>query len=282
MFAGLLNDVRCKVVLLCLIVLPLSGCILFIASDLPNPPAAAQPEAPRPSGTLLKSQLRIGMSADYPPLTYKDGALGLVGVEVDLANQLGKALGKEIVFVEIPFPELINALIEERVDIIMSGMSVTTERLKLVNFTDPYAPVGQMALIRAKDVALYPNVQVFSSTTQKVGFVQDTTGELAARGLFLQAKIVPQPTIEEGVIALRKGEIDVFIHDAPTIWRITGNPNEQELKGLYWRLTNENLAWAVRKDDEPLRFAINQELAGLKDSGRLKQILSRWVTLRIW
>jgi ABC-type amino acid transport substrate-binding protein len=100
--------------------------------------------------------------------------------------------------------------------------------------------------------------------------------------LFLRAKIVSQPTIEEGVLALRKGEIDVFIHDAPTIWRIAGNPIEQELKGLYWRLTNEYLAWAVRKDDEPLRFAINQQLAGLKDSGRLKQILSRWVTIRIW
>jgi ABC-type amino acid transport substrate-binding protein len=282
MIAGLLNDVRCRVVLLCLLVLPLSGCILLIASDLPNPPAASQPEPPRPSGTLLKSELRIGISPDYPPLAYKDGAFGLVGVEVDLANQLGKGLGKKIVFVETPFPELINALLEERVDVIMSGMSVTAERIKLVNFTDSYAPVGQMALIRAKDVALYPNVQVFSNTTQKVGFVQDTTGELAARGLFLQAKIVPQPTIEEGVLALRKEEIDVFIHDAPTIWRITGNPSEQELKGLYWRLTNENLAWAVRKDDEPLRFAINQELTALKESGRLKQILSRWVTLRIW
>ncbi|HUK42724.1 MAG TPA: transporter substrate-binding domain-containing protein [Candidatus Acidoferrales bacterium] len=281
MFAGLLS-IRCKVVLLCLMVLPISGCILFIAHDLPNPPAPAPTEAPQPSGTLLKSQLRIGMSADYPPLTYKDGAFGLVGVEVDLAKQLGEGLGKEISFVEIPFPELINALVEDRVDIIMSGMSVTTERLKLVNFTDPYAPVGQMALIRAKDLALYPNVQVFSNTTQRVGFVQNTTGELAARGVFLQAKIVPQATIEEGVLALRKGDIDVFIHDAPTIWRIAGNPNEQELKGLYWRLTNENLAWAVRKGDDPLRFAINQQLAQLKDSGRLKQILSRWVTVRIW
>jgi polar amino acid transport system substrate-binding protein len=282
MIAGLLKDIRCSVVLLCLIVLPLSGCILLIASDLPNPPSQPQPEAPKPSGALLNPQLRIGISPDYPPLAYKDGAFGLVGVEVDLANQLGQGLGKEIVFVETPFPELINALLAERIDIIMSGMSVTVDRVKLVNFTDSYAPIGQMALVRAKDVPSFPDVQTFTNTTQRVGFVKDTTGELAARGLFLRAKIVSQPTIEEGVVALRKGEIDVFIHDAPTIWRIAGNPGEQELKGLYWRLTNEYLAWAVRKDDEPLRFAINQQLAGLKDSGRLKQILSRWVTLRIW
>ena len=47
-------------------------------------------------------------------------------------------------------------------------------------------------------------------------------------------------------------------------------------------MTKESLAWAVRKDDEPLRFAINQELAEIKNSGKLKEILSRWVTLRIW
>ena len=50
------------------------------------------------------------------------------GVEVDFANQLGKNLGKTIVFVETPFPELIQALLEERIDIIMSGMSITRER----------------------------------------------------------------------------------------------------------------------------------------------------------
>ena len=68
----------------------------------------------------------------------------------------------------------------------------------------------------------------------------------------------------------------------PLIWRIAGNSSEQELKGLYWSLTKESLAWAVRKDDEPLRFALNQKLAEMKNSGKLKELLSRWVTLRIW
>jgi polar amino acid transport system substrate-binding protein len=139
-----------------------------------------------------------------------------------------------------------------------------------------------MALVRAKDVSAFPNPQAFTNTNQKVGFVQETSGELAARGLFLKATIASQSTIEVGVAALRKGEIDIFIHDAPTIWRIAGNPNEQELKGLYWLLTKEHLAWAVRKDDEPLRLALNRELKEMQNSGKLKEILSRWVALRIW
>jgi polar amino acid transport system substrate-binding protein len=203
-------------------------------------------------------------------------------VEVDFAKELGDGLQKKIVFVETAFPDLIQALLEKRVDIIMSGMSVTRERAERVSFTDPYASVGQMALVRAKDRPAYPNVQSFSKVTSNIGFVQKTTGEMAAKAFFPRATLAPQPTIEDGIAALRKGTIEVFIHDAPTVWRVAGNPNEKELEGLYWPMTKEPLAWAVRKDDEPLRFAVNRELEQWKASGRLKQIISRWVALRIW
>jgi polar amino acid transport system substrate-binding protein len=66
------------------------------------------------------------------------------------------------------------------------------------------------------------------------------------------------------------------------VWRIAGNPSEKELAGLYWPLTKEPLAWAVRKNDEPLRFALNRQLDQWRSDGSLKQTLSRWVTLRIW
>ena len=56
----------------------------------------------------------------------------------------------------------------------------------------------------------------------------------------------------------------------------------KNFKGLYWPLTKEYLAWAVRKDDEPLRYAINRELAEMNQSGKLKELLSRWAPLRIW
>jgi len=282
MFTTFVNGFLYRVLALSLIAFSLSGCVLYMAHEVSGPSPQPKPEAPEASGTLLNSQLRIGISPDYEPLAYKDATFGLSGVEVDFANELGKGLGKTIVFVETPFPELIQALLEQRIDIIMSGMSITSERTQLVSFTDPYARIGQMVLVRAKDRSAFPNVQAFSKLTSKIGFVQMTTGEMAARAFFPQATLEPQPRIEEGIAALRKGEIAVFIHDAPTVWHIAGNPNEKELAGLYWPLTKEPLAWAVRKDDEPLLFALNRELEHWRLDGSLKQILSRWVTLKIW
>jgi polar amino acid transport system substrate-binding protein len=275
-FKVLANRVWYGIVAPCLIVFAAAGCIL----DDYRPPKPAPP--PPPSGTLLKSQLRVGISPDYIPLAFKDPALGLVGVEVDFAERIGNGLGKKIVFVETPFPELIPSLLEDRIDMIMSGMTITKERAEQISFTDPYARISQMALVRAKDKAAFPDAQSFFRVTSKVGFVQKTSAELAARTFFPKATIVPQPTIEAGIAGLRKGEIAVFIHDAPTVWRIAGNQSEKELVGLYWPLTQESLAWAVRKDDEPLRLALNRELDALRLSGRLKQILSKWVPLRIW
>jgi ABC-type amino acid transport substrate-binding protein len=284
MLTTLMNGFRNWTLAIFLTAFPLAGCIAYIAHDISkgNPSVPPEPEPPKPSGTMLKSQFRIGISPDYMPLAYKDPTVGLVGVEVDFANQLGKDLGKTIDFVENPFPELIQSLLEERIDIIMSGMSITREREKLVSFTDSYATIGQMVLVRAKDRSAFPNVQSFSQLTSKVGFVQTTTGEMAAEAFFPRATLAPQSTIDAGITALRKGEIEVFIHDAPTVWRIAGNPNEKELTGLYWPLTKEPLAWAVRKDDESLHFALNRELQHWRLSGRLKETLSRWVTLRIW
>jgi ABC-type amino acid transport substrate-binding protein len=241
------------------------------------PPPVVPPE---PSGTLLNREFRIGISPDYLPLAYKFRGQ-LVGLEVDFAEQIGKELDKHITFVETPWSELIPALVEGRIDIIMSGMSITEDRTQLVSFTEPYMQVGQMALVRARDEAGFTNLESFLDTTSRVGFVSHTTGQLAAKELFSKAKLVPQPTVEDGVAALRQGRVDVFIHDAPTVWRIGGNPGEQELIGLYWPLTKEPLAWAVRKSDVPLQFALSRKVKEWELSGRLQQLTSRWITLRI-
>lgn len=282
MLTRLINRVRYGVLGFVLIAFPVSSCLLYTVHEITDRPVPRQPEAPEPSGTLLKSEFRIGISSDYMPLVYNDAKFGVIGVEVDFANQLGKELGKKINFVETPFSQLVQALLEDKVDIIMSGMSITTERAERVSFTDPYLTIGQMALARSKDRSKFPDVQSFSNLSSKVGFVQATTGEMAAKAFFHNATLVPQSTVNDGIAALRNGEIEVFIHDAPTIWRVAGNPNEKDLVGLYWLLTKEPLAWAVRKTDEPLRFALNREIQQWRASGFLNQTLSRWMPIRIW
>jgi ABC-type amino acid transport substrate-binding protein len=262
------------VLFLCLTPVLFGGCYV---NPVTLPPPMPEPE---PSGTLLNPEFRIGIWPDYLPLAYKFRGQ-LVGLEVDFAEQLGRDLNKQIVFVETPWSELIPALIEGRIDIIMSGMSITADRSQLISFTEPYMEIGQMALIRARDEASYSNLNSFLNTTSRVGFVSNTTGEQAAKDWFPKAQLTSEPTVEQGLAALRQGRIDVFIHDAPTVWRLGGNPGETGLVGLYWPLTKEPLAWAVRKSDVPLNFALSRQVRQWGLSGRLTQLTSRWITMRV-
>jgi ABC-type amino acid transport substrate-binding protein len=262
------------VLVFCLALVLCGGCYVNPGS---LPPPVVEPE---PSGTLLNREFRIGISPNYLPLAYKFRGQ-LVGLEVDFAEQLGKDLGKQITFVETPWSELIPALVGGRIDIIMSGMSITENRAQLVSFTEPYMQIGQMALVRARDEGNFSNLDSFLNTTARVGFVSNTTGEQASKELFSKAKLMPQPTVDDGVAALRQERIDIFIHDAPTVWRLGGNPGETGLVGLYWPLTKEPLAWAVRKSDVPLHFALSRKVREWELSGRLSQLTSRWITIRV-
>ena len=99
------------------------------------------------------TELRIGISPDYPPLAFKEEGK-LQGAEVEMAKTLAYYLNVKIVFVELPWKKLIPGLLNNRIDIIMSGLSITPERERNVNFAQPYMQVGQMTLIRKNEKKL--------------------------------------------------------------------------------------------------------------------------------
>jgi len=85
--------------------------------------------------------LRVGVSTDYPPLIYKEND-EIVGAEADLARAFAEYLGRKPVFVEIAWENQIDALKADQTDIIMSGMSVTEERLYQIAFSKAYFRTG--------------------------------------------------------------------------------------------------------------------------------------------
>ncbi|MCK5366173.1 MAG: transporter substrate-binding domain-containing protein, partial [Gammaproteobacteria bacterium] len=139
---------------------------------------------------LSKSVLRVGVTANYPPLVDKvDGKL--VGIEIDFANEVGKDLAKRIEFVEIPFPQLIPALAGGDIDVIMSGMSITAGRKQQISFTDPYMQIGQMAITRIDEIQNLGTLTALLNAPITVGFESGTTGESFVKTNMRNAK--PQP-----------------------------------------------------------------------------------------
>ena len=222
------------------------------------------------------SVLRIGVTPNVPPMIFKRGR-EFVGVEADLARLLAAELGKAPEFVEVPWEEQIEALRSGRTDIIMSSMSVTPARATRIEFTQPYMRSGQMAVVRRSEAAGL-RIGMFS-TDYRVGAQKATTGDFFVQQEMPRAKRVTYSNAEAGAKAVRKKRIDVFIHDAPVAWWLASENEAEGLTVIPVLLTEEYLAWGIRKENAELVQATNQFVEKLRQNGQLQNIVRTWIPL---
>lgn len=232
------------------------------------------------SMTALADALRVGMSPDYPPLAFRDEQR-IVGIEADNAKALGKILGRDMKLVEMPFAKLLPSLQAGEIDVIMSGMSMTEERAKLVMFADPYMEMGQMAIMHRDKVTSFAQPWAVYREGVRIGVEPGTTGAAFAEKELKDALVSYYADADAAFQGLRKDQIDLYIHDAPTSWQLATTAENSDLISLYSPLTNEMLAWAVRKDDKALASELNRALGMMKANGTLRYILNRWIPVTV-
>jgi len=226
-------------------------------------------------GAEAPPALRVGVAPVSPPMIFKEG-LKVVGLEADFAQALARELGRPVSFVELPWEELIDALTEDKIDIIMSSMSITRARQFRVSFSEPYLRIGQMALVRADEKFKYGLLSK-SLADRTVGVRKGTTGDLLVQQEFPRAKRKYFKTDEEGAVALSRGKIDLFIDDSTMIWHLAGVYEAKGLAVTPLVFSDEMLAWGMRRSDTLLQTSVNAFLKKLQSSGEAEQILHRWI-----
>ena len=238
---------------------------------------AACVAASRPGIAPSADILRVGVCANRPPMIFKQNDETHTGFEADFARELAASLGKTVYFIDCDWIDLIPALLENRIDIIMSGMTVTTSRSVRVNFTNPYMRSGQIGLTTNGNALRIRGVNALITASMRVGMEKGTTGEIVSEKYFINAKKVAFTKLVKGVQAVLKGHIDLFVHDAPVVWWFASQYESQGLTALPFFITEEDIAWAVRKDDTALLAGANRFVTAWKQDGRLKKLLRRWL-----
>lgn len=224
----------------------------------------------------LQKELRIGVSPDYPPVIFIQND-NITGIEADLARKLGTELNRNVRFVILNWDEEVPALLDDRIDIIMSGMSVTKAREVRIVFTEPYLKSGLIAAFRAEDAKKYTSKDSILKGFVTVGAVKDTTGDAFMKRNFPSAvRKTIFPKARDGVSELERRAIDIFVNDAPSIiWTVS--ENEADVAALWEPLTEEYLAWGVRKDDEKFLAEVNGVIKRWKQDGTLNEVLKKWL-----
>jgi ABC-type amino acid transport substrate-binding protein len=233
------------------------------------------------SGPLLAAEpLRVAVSPDYEPMAFmRDGKL--VGLEIDNALAVATVLGRELKFVEMEMDGFIAALGIGKVDVVMSGFSVTPKRQAQVDYTEAFMEIGQMVIVRTSDVVRFSHPKAMYQEGMRIGVEPGTTGEAYAIEHFPHAKLQNFRDPAAAFTALRLKATDAYIHDAPTSWALATSSENQDLFSLYRPLTTEKLAWAVRKGNKILLEQLNSALDELRANGHLQVIRNSWIPVTV-
>ncbi len=240
-------------------------------------PVAAVPAATTAVGTPVKSAvpLRVAVDPHAAPIIFKTGDK-YSGLEADLARGLGEALGRPVVFVEATPANLINLLLNDKADIIMSGMSINRLRQVRAAFCDAYLRIGEVAVCRLADIGIYANNGNLVNMKAEVGVVAGSTGDVLVGEQFTFASRRPYVSNAEAMQALLDKKVDLVVTDYPeAVWE--NSENEAAVGVVPTLLSQEDLAWAVRKDDDALRAAANVYLERQRLNGNLAMLVHKWV-----
>jgi polar amino acid transport system substrate-binding protein len=239
--------------------------------------ASSKPESvSAPVDVVEQKALRVGVFTNSPPLVYKRGDQ-IMGLEADLAKEFATFLKMPCQFVELDWEEQIPALNSGKIDIIMSGMTVTSLRQLRIVFSEPYLESGLTALVHAGDAERYKDLLSRKEEFYKIGVIRGTTGELFSRDTFPNSRIVTFSTQEKALTDLLYGTIDMIIHDMPMLYALMAQNESKGLTLLPGLFTSEYLAWGIRIEDQELLKKANAFLEGIDSEGKLAYMVKRWI-----
>jgi polar amino acid transport system substrate-binding protein len=228
--------------------------------------------------------LRVGVTTTSPPFVFKQSE-EIVGLDADMAREFARFIGKTLRFVDLEWDDQIPALLENRTDIIMSGMSITNMRKMSIAFSQPYYRSGLMAMVRKAEANRFP-VSFYGLLGQapamRFGVVKGTTGETYVNNNFASAqKITAYSSTREALDALLTpvlvNRIDVFVQDGPILLMMLAQNQSADLTVLPSPLTDEYLAWGMRKTDPGLKESADRFLESITKNGQLESIVKRWI-----
>ncbi|MFZ0242664.1 MAG: transporter substrate-binding domain-containing protein [Desulfobacterales bacterium] len=245
---------------------------------------AHSPPAPAAKTAADVATLRVGVTTTSPPFAFKQSG-EIRGLEAEMAREFAHYIGKEVRFVELEWDDQIPALLGDRIDIIMSGMSITDLRRMTIDFSQPYYRSGLMAMVRKSEADRFP-LSYFGLLGQapalRFGVVKGTTGETYVKNSFAAAqKISTYESTDTALAALTTlllvNRIDVFVHDGPILLMLLAENQSGDLTVLPSPLTDEYLAWGIRKTDPGLKASADRFLEMISRNGQLERIIRRWI-----
>lgn len=247
-------------------------CSLFVAVFA----FAQDAPASRLDAVQRNGKLRVCTPGDYTPFALRRADGTFEGLDVDLVESAGKALGVETEFVKSAWPTLMKDFIE-KCDVGVGGISVTLDRQKTAFFSAAYMVNGKAPIARCENAAKFQTIAEIDKPDVTVIENPGGSNERFARANFKSAKIViydDNTTIFDEIL---KGHADVMISESaetmvqqklrPGLCAV--NPDRPLQYG--------EMAWLLPRGDVAFKAWIDQWLHLARSTGEYDRVAARWL-----
>jgi polar amino acid transport system substrate-binding protein len=227
--------------------------------------------------TAAQKPLVVGMELQYPPFEMSDKDGKPTGVSVELAYALGKYLGREVRIENIAWDGLIPSLKTNKVDLIISSMTITKQRAKTVDFSVPYAQTNLAILTNTKS-----GVKDITDLNQKgktVAVKKGTTGHIYASKYLKNAELLIFDKENAAVIEVIQNKADAFIYGQLTVYK-NWVKHQDTTVALLTPFQKDPQSWgmAIKKGNKELKTKVNAFIKQAKSDGTFDKLSKKYLT----
>lgn len=219
--------------------------------------------------------LMVGMDASYPPFSNTPSGGDPAGLDVDIANEIGKRLNVKVHVVNMGFDGLYDALFTGQVDALLSALSIAPGQLGRVSYTRGYIDAGTVIVSPDGHYQHMPDLDG-KTVAVEYGSEGDETARLWQRRLH-SLTIAHFGTADEALNAAAQGKADAALLDSVTARLYLRAHKDAKLSISPDLVTSDIYAIAVRQTSLDLEDAISKALDDMQADGTLDAIINRWL-----
>jgi ABC-type amino acid transport substrate-binding protein len=219
-----------------------------------------------------EAKLTVGSDIPYPP--FEQGKPGnYTGFDVDLMEAIAEKMGRTAEFQDTSFETIFRDVAQGKFEAVISAATITEEREKAVDFSNPYYLSEQAVLVKeGSDIKSLEDLE-----GKTVGVQQGTTGQELAKEKSGASEIRPYPEGPDAVNALKAGTVEAVIIDAPVAQNAVEKSGGVEIAEKV--PTEEEYGIAVAQGETELLDEINKGLEEVEKDGTYKKIYEKWFHL---
>ncbi|MFN3171483.1 MAG: ABC transporter substrate-binding protein [Hyphomicrobiales bacterium] len=237
------------------------------------------------SSVAAQDVVRIGTEGAYPPFNYTDSDGNLVGFEIDLAAALCEEMNVTCELVAQDWDGIIPALLANRYDAIMASMSITEERMEIVDFSDKYYQTPARFAVRDGSEITETSPQALAGMT--IGAQSATIHANFLEDVYSESDIRLYPTQDEANLDLAAGRIDLILADSIVLyeWMETDDGSCCTFIGDAYNdpaYFGFGVGAAVRQGEDELRERFNAAIAAVIENGTYQEISDKYFPFSVY